>query len=175
MTPSTASSTSGQPKTSSATDQMRFCWLSSKGPGASSSRPRVPMLLTLGSLSAGRSAVMVARLNGGPAALTAREALALGTIGGARVLGRDDEHEYLRFDMFDVNPHYHYEPPGHDERILVLDTVAEGDAVSWAIARLRDRLGPMLSEADGSALADAVDDLTLTRAVDEVESLARAR
>jgi hypothetical protein len=92
-----------------------------------------------------------------------------------RVLGRDDEHEYLRFDMFDVNPHYHYEPPGHDERILVLDTVAEGDAVSWAIARLRDRLGPMLSEADGSALADAVDDLTLTRAVDEVESLARAR
>jgi cytosine/adenosine deaminase-related metal-dependent hydrolase len=37
------------------------------------------------------AATMVARLRGGPAALTAREALALGTIGGARVLGREDE------------------------------------------------------------------------------------
>ena len=37
------------------------------------------------------AAVMVARLRGGPGAMTAREALALGTIGGARVLGRADE------------------------------------------------------------------------------------
>jgi hypothetical protein len=92
-----------------------------------------------------------------------------------RVLGGDDEHEYLRFDMFDVNPHYHYEPPAQDERILMLDTVAEGDPVSWAIARLRDRLVPMLAEADGEALAGAIDDQALTRAVDEVESLARVR
>lgn len=37
------------------------------------------------------AAVLVARLRGGPGAMTARDALALGTIGGARVLGRDDE------------------------------------------------------------------------------------
>jgi len=37
------------------------------------------------------AAVLVARLRGGPKAMTAREALALGTIGGARVLGRADE------------------------------------------------------------------------------------
>lgn len=37
------------------------------------------------------AATMVARLRGGPGAMTAREALALGTIGGARVLGRADE------------------------------------------------------------------------------------
>ncbi len=37
------------------------------------------------------AAAMVARLRGGPGALSAREALALGTIGGARVLGREDE------------------------------------------------------------------------------------
>jgi cytosine/adenosine deaminase-related metal-dependent hydrolase len=36
-----------------------------------------------------RQALYAARLRGGPAALTAREALALGTIGGARCLGRD--------------------------------------------------------------------------------------
>jgi cytosine/adenosine deaminase-related metal-dependent hydrolase len=38
-----------------------------------------------------REALLVARLRGGPAALTARDALALGTIDGARCLGRDDE------------------------------------------------------------------------------------
>jgi cytosine/adenosine deaminase-related metal-dependent hydrolase len=36
-----------------------------------------------------RQALYAARLRGGPAALSAREALALGTIGGARCLGRD--------------------------------------------------------------------------------------
>ena len=38
-----------------------------------------------------RQALLAARLRGGPAALTARDALALGTIEGARCLGRDDE------------------------------------------------------------------------------------
>jgi cytosine/adenosine deaminase-related metal-dependent hydrolase len=37
-----------------------------------------------------KQALLVARGQGGPRALTAREALALGTRGGARVLGRDD-------------------------------------------------------------------------------------
>jgi cytosine/adenosine deaminase-related metal-dependent hydrolase len=38
-----------------------------------------------------RQALLVARLRGGPDSLTAREALGLGTIGGARCLGRADE------------------------------------------------------------------------------------
>jgi cytosine/adenosine deaminase-related metal-dependent hydrolase len=38
-----------------------------------------------------RQALYAARLRGGPAALSARQALALGTIGGARCLGRADE------------------------------------------------------------------------------------
>ena len=37
-----------------------------------------------------KQALLVARARGGPAALTAREALRLGTRGGASVLGRDD-------------------------------------------------------------------------------------
>jgi cytosine/adenosine deaminase-related metal-dependent hydrolase len=37
------------------------------------------------------AAVLAARLRGGPSALTARQALAAGTMGGARCLGRDDE------------------------------------------------------------------------------------
>ena len=38
-----------------------------------------------------RQALLVARLRGGPAAMTARTSLALGTIHGARCLGREDE------------------------------------------------------------------------------------
>ncbi|MBA3408940.1 MAG: 8-oxoguanine deaminase [Solirubrobacterales bacterium] len=38
-----------------------------------------------------RQAMLFARLAGGPAAMTARESLALGTIHGARCLGREDE------------------------------------------------------------------------------------
>jgi hypothetical protein len=90
-----------------------------------------------------------------------------------RVLGGDDEHEYLRFDLFNVSPHYHYEPPAEQERILMIDTVAEGDVVSWGVTRLRDRLVPMLVAAGGQGLADALDDQVLARAVDDVESLVR--
>jgi|tagenome__1003787_1003787.scaffolds.fasta_scaffold20842751_2 hypothetical protein len=90
-----------------------------------------------------------------------------------RVLGGDDEHEYLRFDLFDVDPHYHYEPPAEQERILMIDTVAEGDVVSWGVARLRDRLVPMLVAAGGQGLAVALDEQVLARAVDDVESLVR--
>ena len=90
-----------------------------------------------------------------------------------RVLGSDDDHEYLRFDMFNVNPHYHYEPPAEQERILMIDTVADGDAVSWGLARLRHRLAPMLVAAGGRGLADALDEKTLASALDDVEGLVR--
>src|ERR1019366_1570460 len=38
-----------------------------------------------------RHALLFARARGGPAELTARDALEMGTMGGARVLGRDGE------------------------------------------------------------------------------------
>jgi hypothetical protein len=90
-----------------------------------------------------------------------------------RVLGSRDEHEYLRFDMFNVNAHYHYEPPSEKERILMIDTVADGDPVNWSIERLRARLAPMLVEAGAELLAKELDDATLSTAVDQVETLVR--
>ncbi len=91
-----------------------------------------------------------------------------------RVVGTDDGHEYLRFDMFDVGAHYHYEPPGADERILRLDTVAEGEPIAWMVARLQRRLAPMLTAAGGEHLVGALDDRQLAGAVELVERHARA-
>ena len=90
-----------------------------------------------------------------------------------RVLGGENGHEYLRLDMFHASPHYHYEPPGEPERVLMLDTDAEGDAVEWGITKLRDRLAPMLVAAGGQDLVAALDAPTLERAVDDVEALVR--
>jgi hypothetical protein len=56
----------------------------------------------------------------------------------------------------------------------MLDTVAEGDAVTWGLTRLRDRLAPMLNEAGAQTLADALDDATLSGAMDDVEKLVRS-
>jgi hypothetical protein len=96
-----------------------------------------------------------------------------------RVVGADDDHEYLRFDMFNRDAHYHYMLPssGADEqaeRVVVLDTVAEGDPVSWAIDRLRGRFAPMLANAGGQRVVELLEEVTLGRAVDEVKVLIRA-
>ena len=90
-----------------------------------------------------------------------------------RVLGGEDDHEYLRLDLFHASPHYHYEPPGEPERVLMLDTDAEGDAVEWGITKLRDRLAPMLVAAGGQDLVGDLDVPTLERALDDVEALVR--
>jgi hypothetical protein len=87
-----------------------------------------------------------------------------------RVLGTADGHEYLRFDMFKVNAHYHYEPPSPaPEKRFMLDTVAEGDPVPWLIDRLRHRLGPMLTEAGGAALVEGATGAGLQDTIAEVE------
>ena len=69
-------------------------------------------------LAEARQALLLQRVGGGPSALTAREALALATRGGARVLGRDDigqlapgmAADIVAFDLADVG----FAGAGHD-------------------------------------------------------------
>jgi cystathionine beta-lyase len=63
-----------------------------------------------------------------------------------RVSGVEDAREWLRFDCFAVNPHWHLAPCGQDE-ISPLD--AEGDCVADAFARLAGDL-PGLLERGGA-------------------------
>jgi hypothetical protein len=91
------------------------------------------------------------------------------------VNGTEDGHEYLRFDLFEGEPHYHYvRPSGDHNHVVPVDPVAHGDLLAFAFRCLRERLGPMLREAGGDAAADALDPAVQHPVLDEVERLARA-
>jgi hypothetical protein len=92
------------------------------------------------------------------------------------VCGTDDGHEYLRFDVFDDEPHYHYVHHSADgnvvNQVIDFDTVADGDMLSWAIERLRSRLPEMLTAAGGSHLAARLDMSAIAPVIDEVAAMA---
>ena len=89
------------------------------------------------------------------------------------VFGERDGHliEYLRFDCFDEQPHYHYvfpEPSAPTQRIM-LDTAAEGDGMRWTMERLRTRLAPMLEHAHAVGLAKRVDRKAIEAALPKLQ------
>lgn len=92
------------------------------------------------------------------------------------VRGTVDGHEYLRFDMFEGDAHYHYIYPGSEtmNRLVPYDLAALGEMLPWVMARIRDHLPAMLRFAGGTELADAVDAAEVARALPEVERRARA-
>jgi hypothetical protein len=97
------------------------------------------------------------------------------------VCGTDDHHEYLRFDVFDRDPHYHYihrTAPGEGvvNNVVDYDQAALGDMLPWTIERLRTRLPQMLGAAGGTAIARQLDMAVTGPVIDEVASIAaRAR
>ena len=90
------------------------------------------------------------------------------------VCGAEDGHEYLRFDMFEQEPHYHYiEPSGEKQTIVDYDRVALGEMLPWALGQLRHSIGPMLEFAGGGALVGKLDKDAIEAGLVEVEKLAR--
>jgi len=93
----------------------------------------------------------------------------------------DGGHEYLRFDAFDDEPHYHYihrpdpavVPPDIVNNVIEFDTVAHGDMLTWALQCIRTRLPEMLSGAGGTHLVARLDPAAVNRVVDQVEPVAR--
>jgi hypothetical protein len=93
------------------------------------------------------------------------------------VCGTDDGHEYVRFDVFDDEPHYHYihrRPSGAEvvNNVIDFDTAAHGEMLPWAIERLRTRLPAMLTEAQGDHLVPQLDSDLIGRVIDEVQRIA---
>ena len=89
------------------------------------------------------------------------------------VVGSDDDHEYIRFDVFDNGPHYHYIRKGVVEnKIVDFDPVAMGEMLPWALSQLREKLPVMLRHAGGDEVAGRLDANLLSTRVEELAALA---
>lgn len=89
------------------------------------------------------------------------------------VFDADGQWEYLRFDLFEDAPHYHYNHLGGGRNhIIPFDETAHGPIAEWAIDKIRTGgLAPMLSQAGAPELADALDADVLADTADQVASL----
>jgi hypothetical protein len=85
--------------------------------------------------------------------------------------------EYLRFDCFDEDPHYHYVSwKRRSNEMLHIDPVADGDPLTWALERIRTRLPQMLERAGAPEIAARVDLRLVEAALPKVSEAAwRAR
>ncbi|MFT5201789.1 MAG: hypothetical protein ACI9C1_001167 [Candidatus Aldehydirespiratoraceae bacterium] len=80
-----------------------------------------------------------------------------------------DDFEYLRFDMFLDEPHYHYVDKAADSNTIVnFDTIAHGPVVDWTLMQLRTRLPEMLRYVGANDAADSVDDAVAALVADQV-------
>lgn len=88
-----------------------------------------------------------------------------------------EEREFLRFDCFDEDPHYHYVSwRAKTNDMIHLDPVADGDPLTWALDRIRTRLAQMLSRAGAADVAGQLDAAALEEALPRVTRAAfRAR
>jgi hypothetical protein len=90
------------------------------------------------------------------------------------VRGVADGYEYLRFDAFEDEPHYHYihRVDGVTaNRVVMFDTIANGDMLTWAFECLRYRAAEMLRVAGAARLADDISPDILADAVDQIAVL----
>jgi hypothetical protein len=85
--------------------------------------------------------------------------------------------EFLRFDCFAEDPHYHYVSwKDRTNEMLHLDPVADGDPLAWALERIRTRLPQMLERAGAAHVAARLDPRRLEDALPRVaEAAYRAR
>ena len=68
-----------------------------------------------------------------------------------------DDHEYVRFDVFVDDPHYHYvDKADGTNTVIGFDRAAHGEMLPWVVGQIRHRLGPMLEAAGAGHVAAEV-------------------
>ena len=107
------------------------------------------------------------------------EAAGAGAGGGTiHVFSPDHQEEWVRFDCFDDEPHYHYlDQRAKTNTVWTYDDAVNGAMAPWAVAALRRNLPAILRSAGADLLAEAVERAGVDPAVlDRVEeALTRAR
>ena len=90
----------------------------------------------------------------------------LGDVDGKRM-------QLLRFDCFEHEPHFHYDPDGKNNRIF-LNTTRVSDPIAWTMDYLRGNFASLVRIAGYGKLADQLDEAALAAALPGVEkALAR--
>jgi hypothetical protein len=85
----------------------------------------------------------------------------------------NDRTEYIRFDNFGGDPHYHYIVPGAYNVMVPYDEAANGPFLDWALERLQASMPDMLREAGAGELADRVDGAGMGSTMAEVALLVK--
>ena len=80
--------------------------------------------------------------------------------------------QLLRFDCFDNDPHYHYDPEGRDDH-RKLSPQEVPDPVAWTLAELSGNLVSMIRTAGYDGVADRVDADAVSAAVPQVAAAIR--
>lgn len=80
--------------------------------------------------------------------------------------------QLLRFDCFDKDPHYHYDPEGQDDH-RKLDSQEVPDPVAWTLAQLAGNLVSMVRTAGYDEIAERIDAEAVEEAVSQIEAAIR--
>lgn len=90
------------------------------------------------------------------------------------VNGADDGHEYMRFDCFHADAHYHYlhrlaEGETVMNHVYFFDETADGPMWDWVKERLRSRLPEMLRKTRGDHLLAKLDAAAVDQAIRAID------
>ena len=85
-----------------------------------------------------------------------------------RAVVNGEKVQLLRFDMFRVQPHYHYAPRGENRQYDV-DPLFVDDGIGWAIRTLQEKLPRMLERAGYPELARSSDLPAIMAALPQIE------
>src|SRR5919205_396987 len=80
--------------------------------------------------------------------------------------------QLLRFDCFEHEPHFHYDPDGKNNRIF-MNTTRVSDPIAWSMDYLRGNFASHIRIAGYGKLADQLDETALTAALPGVEKALR--
>ena len=80
--------------------------------------------------------------------------------------------QLLRFDCFEHQPHFHYDPEGKNNQPR-MDKTKVSDPIAWTMDYLQGNVASLVRIAGYSALADQVDEGVLTAALPTVEKALR--
>jgi len=76
--------------------------------------------------------------------------------------------QLLRFDCFELAPHFHYDPHGTNNRIF-LNMARVTDPVAWTMDYLQGNVASLVRIAGYGRLADQIDDATVMAILPNVE------